>query len=132
MSPELGREKVSLTQGYWFYFDDEGTQIAAHGSALSGKENVFIDGEIASTKRSFKRKSTHDFQYKGHNYQVVFFMESILTGTLSCSLYKNAELISATTKSYAMKTFNWQIFLTAMAVGAICGYSTVWLIHRLS
>lgn len=132
MSPELGREKVSLTQGYWFYFDDEGTQIAAHGSALSGKEIVFIDGEIASTKRSFRRKSNHDFEYKGRNYQIVFFMESILNGTLYCSLYKAGELLSTTSKSYSMKTFSWKTFLTAMAVGAICGYSTVWLIHRLS
>lgn len=132
MSPELNKEKVSLKHGYWFYFDDEGTQIAAHGSAISGKETVFVDGEIASTKRSLGRKSTHDFQFKGLNYQIVFFMESIFTGTLSCSFYKNAELISATTKSYSLKTFNWKTFLTSMAVGAICGYSAVWLIHRLS
>lgn len=132
MSPELNKEKVSLKHGYWFYFDHEGTQIAAHGSALSGQETVFMDGEVASTKRSFSRKSTHDFQYQGHNYQVVFFMESMLTGTLSCSLYKEGEFVSSTTKSYSMKAFSWTTFLTAMAVGALCGYSAVWLIHRLS
>lgn len=132
MSPELNKEKASLKHGYWFYFDDKGTQIAAHGSALSGKETVFIDGEIASTKRSLSRKSTHDFQYKGHNYQIVFFMGSVLKGTLSCSLYKEGELVTATTKSYSTQTFRWKIFFAAMAVGALCGFSTVWLIHRLS
>jgi len=130
MSPELNKDSVSLTDGYWFYFEDEGTQIVAHGSALSGKETVFVDREIVSTKRSFSRKSIHDFHYKGHAYQIVFFMESILSGTLSCSLYKNGELISATTKSYSIKTFNWKTFLIAMTVGAIIGYSTVWWIHR--
>lgn len=130
MSPELGREKVSLKHGYWFYFEDEGTQIVAHGSALSGKEAVFIDGEIASTKRSFKRKSSLEFQCQGHNYQVVFFMESILTGTVSCSLYKEGELVSSTTKSYTTKTFYWKTFFTAMAVGAIFGFSLTWLMHR--
>lgn len=132
MIPELDREKVSLKHGYWFYFDDEGAQIAAHGSALSGKETVFVDREISSSKRCYKRTSTHDFQYQGHNYQVVFFVESMLKGTLSCSLYKDGKLVSATSKSYPMKSFSWKTFLPAMAVGAICGFSAVWLIHRLS
>jgi hypothetical protein len=130
MSPELGREKVSLTNGYWFYFDEDGTQIVAHGSAFSGNEAVFIDGEMVSSKRSFKRKSSHDFQYKGHDYQVAFFMQSMLTGTLNCSLYKEGELVSSTTKSYSMKTFNWKTFFTAMAVGAVFGFSSIWLLHR--
>lgn len=130
MSLELNKEKVSLKHGYWFYFDDEGTQIAAHGSALSGKEAVFIDGEIASTKRSFSRKSTHDFQYQEHYYQVVFFMESMLKGTLSCSLYKDGNLVSATKKSYTTKNFPLKSFLIGTAIGAVFGYLLILFMYR--
>jgi len=130
MRLELNKDDVSLSNGYWFYFDDEGTQIAAHGSALSGKETVYVDREIASTKRSYKRTSTHDFQYKGHNYQVVFFMESMLKGTLSCSLYKDGKPLSTTRKSYSIKSFGWKIFFISMAIGAAFGYILVWSTHR--
>ena len=132
MSPELGREKVSLTHGYWFYFEDEGTQIVAFASALSGKEVVFVDDEIVSSKHSFRLKATHSFEHKASQYKVTIALENLFTGTLSCSLYKESELVSTTHKSYSMKTSNWKTFYTAMAFGAVCGYGTVWLIHRLS
>lgn len=130
MNQETKKQDVSLSNGFWFYFDHEGMQIAAHGSALSGKETIFVDSEIVSAKRSFSRSSHHDFTHNGHNYQVIFFMESILKGILSCSLYKDGELVSTTSKSYPMKPFNWKSFWLALAAGFIVGYCAVWLGHR--
>ncbi|MBQ4857006.1 hypothetical protein [Pseudoalteromonas sp. MMG007] len=79
--------------GYKFYFQDGDNQIACFGSYFTGKEEVFINDELVSSKRSVGRKSTHRFEFKEHNYQVKYHMLNIITGKLECTFFKNNEQI---------------------------------------
>jgi hypothetical protein len=129
MSPELGRDNVSVKHGYWFYFDDEGTQIVAFASALSGKEVVFVDDEIVSSKHNFRLKATHSFEHKGHQYEVTIALENLLKGTINCSLQKDGVLINKTRKSFHQRSLK-KLFLASLCIGALCGFGFVWLMHR--
>ena len=48
--------------GYNFYFQEGDNQIACFGSFFTGKEEVYVDDDLVSTKRSFGFKSVHQFE----------------------------------------------------------------------
>ena len=129
MSPELGREKVSFKHGYWFYFDDEGTQIVAHVSALTGKEVVFVDDEIVSNKRNFRLQATHSFAHKERQYEVTIAMVSLIKGAINCRLQRDGVLLHKTSKSFHQHTLG-KLFLVSVCLGAVFGFGVTWLMHR--
>lgn len=127
MSPQMNKDKVSLKDGYWFYLtgNEPGTaepRIVAFGSALTGKEIVFVNDEIVSSIRSFTRKSQHRFTHEGHRYELAFNMESILTGKLTCSLTKDGTPLAETSKSYVTGPYSKSKILLAAGLGAIFGF----------
>lgn len=79
--------------GYKFYFQDGDNQIACFGSFFTGKEEIYINDDLMSTKRSIGVKSEHTFEFAGNVYQVEYFMKNILSGRLQCSFVKNQQLI---------------------------------------
>jgi len=81
--------KVSLKNGYHFYFRDGDTEIYAHGSAYSGKETIYVNDKKVSQFRNLGRKSVHKFSIGKDNYEIEFDMISILKGLLHCTLIKN-------------------------------------------
>ncbi|MFT7560557.1 MAG: hypothetical protein ACI93R_002478 [Flavobacteriales bacterium] len=85
----LSNNTVTLKKGYWFFFEDNGTKFAAQGSIWSGKETIYADDEIVSSKRSFSRSSIHSFELNGHAYSVKFHMSNILTGALECQVTRD-------------------------------------------
>lgn len=101
MSPKTGVHQPSLRQGYWFYFNDEGTPITVFGSSYSGKEVVFVGEEIVSSKRNLLRRSgRHPFHIGATPYEVELALTEIMTGKLECRLFKNGEQIACETKAY--------------------------------
>ncbi|MBE0377969.1 hypothetical protein PPRY_a0574 [Pseudoalteromonas prydzensis ACAM 620] len=81
--------------GYKFYFQDGDDQIACFGSYFTGKEEVYINDELVSEKRSINVTSKHQFELSGNTFNVKFEMHNILTGRLECSLYKNKKLVKS-------------------------------------
>jgi len=121
---------ISLTNGYWFYFQDEGLDIVAHGSAWNGKEVVYVNEDPVSEKRVLtKFKSEHDFRHSGKDYRVEFEMVSIMRGELECRLYVDGELHSSHSKAFVDRQMNgWQFLLKLAGLfvaGFIFGYLSV-------
>lgn len=79
--------------GYKFYFQDGDNQIACFGNYFTGKEEVYVNDELVSSKRSMGVKSKHQFEFDGTRYQVVFEMKNILSGRLECTFYKNKQSV---------------------------------------
>ncbi|MFT6285234.1 MAG: hypothetical protein ACJAXM_001717 [Arenicella sp.] len=79
--------------GYKFYFQDGDNQIACFGSFFTGKEEVYINDDLASSKRSVGFKSKHKFKFAENDYQIEYEMKNILTGRLTCTFLKNKHLI---------------------------------------
>ena len=129
MSPQYGIDDVSLSNGYWFYFNDEGTPITAFGSALNGSEKVFIGDELISSKRNWRLSTSHKVTHNGADYEVEFRVTNWRTGELVCSLKKNGVLLDTATKAYATtpdKAFSWKKFLLSFVYGSIFGFCVVW------
>lgn len=129
MSPQYGIENPSFRNGYWFYFNDNGTPITAFGSALSGQENVFIGDELVSSKRTWRFSNHHKFSHNGADYEVSFKVTNWLSGELVCSLKKNGILLDTATKAYTTnpdKSFSWKRFLLTFVYGGIFGFCAVW------
>lgn len=103
MKPEQNNEHVTVRNGYWFYFDDSGLKITASGSGFSGKEIIYVEDEIVSSKRSFKTRSKHQFTYGNNTYEVEFAVTNYWTGELECVLSKNGQIISRATKAFYKK-----------------------------
>ncbi len=79
--------------GYKFYFQDGDNQIACFGNFFTGKEEVYFNDDLVSSKRNQKVKSKHQFELAGASYQIEFEMKNILSGRLECTFYKNKQLI---------------------------------------
>ena len=79
--------------GYKFYFQDGDNQIACFGSFFTGKEEVYINDDLVSSKYSVGFKSKHRFQFAEDDYQVEYEMENIFSGRVAWSFFKNKQLI---------------------------------------
>lgn len=111
------------TRGYKFYFQEGDNQIACFGSYVSGKEEVYVNDELVSTKRSLGFKSVHSFMIEEHTYSVVYKLSNILNGQVKCSLLKGVNTLSVQSQSIFSnnpKTAN-GIILWCFFVGSVFG-----------
>jgi len=122
----------TITNGYWYYFEDAGVRVTAHGSGYSGQETVYVNDEVVSDKRNLGMKSSHEFCHMGNDYEVRFQVTNLLTATVACALYKNGEYVTTETKAYrnmdgksALKPIS--LFFVA---GLIFGGLAAWLTHQ--
>lgn len=127
---KLDVEQV-FKEGYRFQFELEDVAIECWGSALTGKEIVYIDGESVSEQRSiFSRQSLHKFQHNGDSYEVEYNVVKMMGGEVHCILIKNGvhvetkRLIMDTTvnkKPFNLKTFIKDLLIWGL-LGFVCGY----------
>ena len=86
----MSKEKTfSLTKGYSFSFEDEGKEIQAWFSALSGLEKVYVDGELVSSQRNLSTDSSNVFSIGQNEYSTNLKVASLLKGPFICTLSKN-------------------------------------------
>lgn len=125
------KSKDALLKGYSFLFKDGDTTIECWGSTFSGKEKIKVDGNVVSEQRNMtSRKSLHEFDHQGINYEVEFNVISMLTGELHCILIKDGvhfetkKLIvtkGRKNEPYSKKKF-WRDFAVSTGIGFICGF----------
>ncbi|MCL1147474.1 hypothetical protein AB4298_06370 [Shewanella sp. 10N.261.52.F9] len=116
-------EQVTISNGYWYYFNDQDVRITAHGSGYSGKETIYLNDEVITEKRSFGMRSSHQFCHLGSDYEVRFKVTSLFKGTVECSLYRSGEHLATETKAFLdkdNKSARKQIFMCFVA-GLIFG-----------
>lgn len=126
---DTAMDKVSITNGYWYYFNDEKVRITAHGSGFSGLETIYINDEVVAEKRNLGMKSSHEFCYSGNDYEVTFQVSNLLTAAVVCTLYKNGEYVATETKAYlkmSTKAALKRVFMFFLA-GILFGGISAWL-----
>ena len=90
-----------IRNGYDFQFEFNGLSFRAGGSSASGKEYVYVNDELVSSKRSQSTLSEHAFSYNDNHYRLEFEVLNKLKGELACRLYcddKLAKLFAARPK----------------------------------
>jgi hypothetical protein len=129
-SPAKNMSTVTIRNGYWFFFEDQGTEIAVNASAFSGKETVYMNDNPVSEKRSMGVISLHNFQYNGKHYRIKFDVLNILTQKIECTLYVDGKIHSTETKAYI--TGGWKGFVKQffswVGFGALTGFIMFFLI----
>jgi hypothetical protein len=80
-------------RGYKFYFQEGDDQIACFGN-FTGKEEVYINDELVSSKRNFGFKSVHQFEIQARQYSVIFDVINPLIGKVECSFLKGRKNIA--------------------------------------
>ncbi|CAM3830724.1 hypothetical protein [Parendozoicomonas haliclonae] len=97
-------QTASITNGYWFYFEVDGHNVAVFCSAISGQETVFVDDEIVSNFRNLlKMDARHTFQIDGVEYKIIIRTEKLLTGQISCTLRKGFQILGEQKKGLVQK-----------------------------
>ncbi|MEQ8289954.1 MAG: hypothetical protein RIB78_09535 [Gammaproteobacteria bacterium] len=82
-----------INKGYDFRFDFNGLSFRAGGSPLSGKEYVYVDGELISSQRSISTLSTHEFAIHSDHYRLELEVLDKSKGELACRLYCDDKLV---------------------------------------
>lgn len=121
MSKIPAASQVSLSKGLWFIFTNGGRGISAQCSVLTGKERIFVDGSLVSEKWSFSKSSTHQFVVEDDTYEVVFFIPSILKGTIECTLKKNGVRVECFKTNYRYRHRVASLLAYAF-IGALLGF----------
>lgn len=120
--------------GYKFYFQDGDDQIACFGAFFTGKEEVYINDELVSSKRNSKCVSTHTFNFAGCEYQIKFAMQNILTGRLECTLLKAEKIVAQQTQcSLPSDPKKAALFIIGCSlVGAVFGYTIATVVELIA
>ncbi|MBU2883689.1 hypothetical protein KO525_01225 [Psychrosphaera sp. B3R10] len=117
-----------FSDGFSFNFEFGGHKILAWGSAKSGKEKVFVDGQVVGEKRSFTRRSVIPFTIGKDELEIEFHTVSLLTAELHCTLIKNGVHVE-TQKQIPKYTANkkkskWRIAFW-FAIGFVFGFFAI-------
>ncbi len=120
-------ETVSYRNGFNFEFEDANHLINVHCSSVSGKESIYLDGELVASKRSFRRKSSMTFSIDGDNYEVEFNVVDMLKGETHCTLIKNNLHVKTIKKALLKKNQisgkqGWMKVSVIFVFGLISGY----------
>ena len=111
-----------------FIFDINGTTITARGDKFSGKEQILINGELKSEKKTLAKVSEHNIEFEGQSYRIVFQVHSILTGRMNCDLFIDDEHINSLKLTMVRKnSIPVLVFLTATVTAFFIGYFQVQL-----
>ncbi|WP_113906643.1 hypothetical protein [Aliidiomarina celeris] len=110
------------------YFEHQGRTIKLWFSSFSGKEEIYINGELVSHSRSWRFKNTHRFTYEGTNYEVevgVRNWKCLFQGIYYIELRANGLLIDQDEINYMLtlgamedkkgkEKFSWRKFLLSL------------------
>ncbi len=104
----------SLLNGMWFIFKDGNREIAAYSSSTSGRESVFINGELISDKKSLRLKSIHTFTFESIDYNLVIVVHGLCMDKVQCSLAKNDVRIALIRMYFSNNSFESNNFLLTL------------------
>lgn len=124
-------DAFSITKGLSFYFDDEGAEIYARFSTLTGLEEIHIDGNLAYSKRNFSIDSSIRFTSGKTRYKITLIPIDPFKGPIVCTLSKDGTeyqrqimvFTSMSQNTGNQNFFTASIFLTFLAVLSGIGFA---------
>lgn len=104
--------------GYHFQFDVNGHIFELKASANSGKERVWLDGQLVSERRTIRRRSCHAINVDNKLYELEFYVAKLLSGEVHCTLIEDGTHVI--TKKQALSTNIFYVIAMTIA-GALAG-----------
>ena len=126
---------ITMKNGGNFYFDVQVKQVRAWFSAFTGKEKVYVNDVLVSSKWSLGRVSSHSFTIDDVRYTLKIGLRSWLDmfqGAFIAELYRGEVLIDQDEICIGddkknCKPFSWKQFALLFIAGLMVG----WLIGSL-
>lgn len=118
------QRKISLFHGYSFVFNQDGKQIEAWFSALSGLEKITVDGVLIAKRRNLSVNSKNVFAIGGDNYATNLQAVNVLTGPFICTLTKNSKAVKRQKLLYSASNSKWPLMLIVL-FGFIGGFNSL-------
>ncbi len=118
------QRKISMFHGYSFVFNQDGKQIEAWFSALSGLEKITVDGVLISKRRNFSVNSKNEFAIGSDKYATSLQAVNVLTGPFVCTLTKNSKAVKRQKLLFSAASSKWPIFLIIL-FGFIGGFNSL-------
>jgi hypothetical protein len=106
-----------IRRGYEFAFEIDGLRIQAGGSAFTGQEWVYLNGERISQRRNRSAICQHDFVRDGRQYRIEFEMIKGFQGALACRLYRDGTLCKLAVATPQHLPWSGPLFGLALIVG---------------
>ncbi len=89
--PESALDASGPNRNIVFRFEIEGHSIVAQGEASSGWEQIYLDGKLVVSDRTFATISRHQLMIEQEPYEIVFRVKNILSNIIRCSLEKDGK-----------------------------------------
>lgn len=86
-------EKKTAGAGVEFTFIVNDCEVLAKGGLGNGKESVYLNKKLVSEKRTFSRKSEHNFLIDDEEIAVTFSVKNPLSNKVDCELKVGEKLI---------------------------------------
>lgn len=118
------QRKISIFQGYSFVFNQDGKQIEAWFSALSGLEKITVDGVLVSKRRNLSINSKNAFAIGHDEYTTNLQAVNVLTGPFVCTLSKNNKAVKRQKLLFSTSTSKWPLMLIVL-FGFIGGFNSL-------
>ncbi|MFN6134278.1 MAG: hypothetical protein ACK46L_15480 [Synechococcaceae cyanobacterium] len=107
--------QFGFREGMWFVFKDESHALALWLSALTGKEELYVDGELRSSSRAINLSSTHAVEVGSYKYTISLVTRNLRKGKLECTLRRDGAFVHGFSTQWIRKKSTW----ARMAIAAI-------------
>ena len=115
----------AFTDGYWFYFDDDGAQIAAAASLWSGGEKVFFNNQLVlrswSLLKFFKIPVRRVFETAKGPYELQFRLTNMWTSEIECTLTRGGHLVGRQSLSLSDVKYGRLLVAACFFAGVLIG-----------
>ncbi len=82
------------------YFDHGEDTITCVASLITGKEQVYINDQLVSEKRSFRFKSVHHFQLNGQQASITISVGNLLKGPYTIEFWLDGTRVDSDEWNY--------------------------------
>lgn len=135
----MPESSLEVLKGGNFYFDLNGQQLRVWFSSFSGKEEIYLNEELISTNRSWRKMSTHEFHFAGEFYRVRVGVRSwgeAFKGVYVSELYRGEQLIDQDEivlfqDEQTKEPFSWTKFAIGLVPWLIGGFIAGFLTSKL-
>lgn len=136
------KSSLSMSNGGNFYFDVRGQQLRVWFSSFTGAERIYLNDQLVSSNRSYRKMSTHTLNIEGESYSLKVGVRSwgdAFRGIYVAELYRGEQLIDQdeivlfaedeTAKKPKQSTWRW---VASLLIGGVVGYAVGYTFAKLT
>ena len=110
---------ASAVRGLWFVFNQDGHTFAIFASALTGKEEVYLDGQLVAVRRKIAFTSAHTVQAGEREYTITLSTPNLKNGVFHATLAQSGTVLQGWRTRYVTRQSTVTSIATIVVAGAL-------------